>query len=186
MPYVIIFPTVLLALAAIFVGVKQEVQKSEKDMNEYHFVVRASKVFLWIGIVAALFFCALDILMMVLPGDTASLWIFVGFSLFAIAGVCLIVYFIRRELRVEGTQIIFTPVIGKKKTFTFGSITKVKRTSPTGPEEINAYSGKITFLSGEEIKVYSGKQKLFSASTFDRGYHVLVSRLQKEKIPFEY
>jgi hypothetical protein len=76
-------------------------------------------------------------------------------------------YCIKWELKIENDQIIYTPFFGKRKTFSIGSITKIK------------------LKNGQQIKAYDEKGKLFSVEFNCRGYNVLISRLKNEQIPFE-
>jgi hypothetical protein len=159
--YVIIAFLVLI----IFVAIRKEVKSAEKNMNENHFAVRQSKTVLWIGIICTVFFCALIVLMIMFPNDTAEWWVFLVFSLAAVWGLCIILYCVAWELRVEDNQITYSPFIGKKKSFPIDFITKIK-------------------FNGQQIKAYAANKKLFTVDSSCRGYNILVFRLKNEQIPF--
>jgi hypothetical protein len=151
----------------IFIIIKKEVKKSEKNMDEKYFLVRQSKVVLWIGIICALFFFSLIILMTIFPNDTAEWWIYPVFIVCSISGILMALYCIKWEIKIENDEIMYTPFFGKKKTFSIGSIKKIKS------------------KNGQQIKAYDEKGKLFSVESNCRGYNVLISRLKNEQIPFE-
>jgi len=75
--------------------------------------------------------------------------------------------FFRYELKIERNQITFTPLIGKKRSFTFDQITKVKIES-------------IQYGMGKAVNALNGKKRLFWTNSSHRGYNLLVSRLKKE------
>lgn len=152
----------------VFTFVKKANKKSEKNMDENNFVLRQPKIFIWIGVICAIFFCVLIVLMSVFPNDTAEWWVYLVFSFFVILGFFLIFYCVKWELRIEDNQIIYTPFIGKKIIFTIGNIKKAK------------------LKNGQKIIAYDDKnKKLFSVEYTCNGFNVLVSRLRREQISFE-
>jgi hypothetical protein len=151
----------------IFIIIKKEVKNSEKNMDEKYFLVRQSKIILWMGVICALFFFYLIILTIIFPDDTVEWWVYLAFTMFAISGILVTLHCIKWELKIENDKIIYTPFFGEKKIFPISSIKKVKS------------------KNRQQIKVYDEKGKLFSVESNCRGYNVLISRLKSEHIPFE-
>ena len=140
------------------------------DMDENHFVIRQPRVFLWIGVICVLFFCALIVLMVVFSNETTVWWVYLGFSFFVALGLFLMIYCITWELRIDDNQIEYCSFVGMKKVFTFQNVTRV---------ELKSMQNGM-----QQIKAYDGKEKLFATDSNCRGYNVLISRLKKEQIPF--
>jgi len=148
--------------------VKRANKKVEKSMDENNFVLREPKIYLWIGIICTVFFCGLIVLMCIFPNDTAEWWTYLVFALFGILGIYIIFYCVRWKLEIEGNQIIYTPFIGKKRSFIFSDIKKIK------------------LKNGQKIIAYGdNNKKLFAVEFTSNGFNILVSRLKKERIYFE-
>jgi len=148
--------------------VKKANKKAEKSMDENNFVIREPKIYLWIGIICAFFFCGLIVLMYIFPNDTAEWWTYLVFALFGMLGFYIIFYCVRWKLEIEGNRIIYTPFIGKKRLFTFDDIKKVK------------------LKNGQKIIAYGdNNKKLFAVEFTSKGFNILVPRLKKERIYFE-
>lgn len=161
-----------LVIAVVLVGINREGSKAEKGMDENNFVVRQSKIVMWIGIICALFFGVLIILMSAFPNDTAQWWVYLIFFLFVILGTVLAVHCMIWALKISGDEIRHTAIFKKEQSISFGDITKVK-------------IKRLQNNQMEEIKVYSHDKKVFSVESYCRGYHILIARLQKEGVAFE-
>ena len=151
----------------MFFFVMIENKRTEKKMDENHFTVRQSKIFLLVGILGTFFGCAMLILATLLL-DTVDLWIYGFFILYTIMCLYLFIYCISWKIRVDDDQIMYSPFIGIKKNFTISSITRVR-------------------MRYGKFKVYNGNKKLFSLESMANGHKVLAARLQKEEhIQFEF
>ena len=162
--YLIIFFVIMI----MFFFVMIENKRTEKKMDENHFTVRQSRIFLLVGVLGTLFGCAMLILMTLFPNGTADLWVYGVFIFYTIMCLFLFVYCISWKIRVDDDQIMYSPFIGIKKNFTISSITRVK-------------------IRYGELKVYNGNKKLFAVSSMANGHKVLAARLQREQhIQFEF
>jgi uncharacterized membrane protein YbhN (UPF0104 family) len=137
-------------------------------MDESSFVVRQPKIFLWIGIICAFLFCALIALMTIFPNETNKWWVYLIFLFFMLLGLFVTYSYVMWELRVEGNRIIYSPSIGKKKSLTIDRITKIKVDNDF-----------------QKIVAFNGNKRIFSVEFVYSGFNILVSYLEKEKIPFE-
>jgi NADH:ubiquinone oxidoreductase subunit 5 (subunit L)/multisubunit Na+/H+ antiporter MnhA subunit len=163
-----LFVIIPILVFLVFFFVKKANKKAEKSMDENNFVIREPKIYLWIGIICAVFFCGLFVLMCMFPNDTAEWWTYLVFSLFGISGICLVIYCVVWKLEIKDNQIIYTPFIGRKRSLIFDDIKKVK------------------LKNGQKIVAYGdNNKKLFAVEFTSNGFNILVSRLKKERIYFE-
>jgi len=164
----ILFIIIGILVFLVLTFVKRTNQKAEKSMDENNFVLRQPKIFFVIGVICAVFFCSLIVLMCIVSNDSAEWWVFLIFSSCAILGFYIIFYCVKWELKIEGNQIIYTPFIGKKNSF---AVSDIKKAKLKNEQKIIAYD--------------VNNKKLFAVEFTCNGFNVLVSRLKKEQIPFE-
>jgi len=93
----------------------------------------------------------------------------------ALMGPFLIILRGRWKLTIKGNQVTFTSYFGKKKTFTFSDITRVKH---------GVRSTRVGILNA--IDVYHEKKKLCYVADNCPGYQEFVQRLKDEKVPIEW
>ena len=162
--YLVVFVIILI----MFFFVMIENKRTEKKMDENHFTVRQSKIFLLVGILGTLVGCVMLVLVTLFPSGTADLWIYGIFIFYTIMCLYLFVYCLSWKIRVDDDQIMYSPFIGINKNFTISSITRVK-------------------VRYGELKVYSGNKKLFAVASMANGHKVIAARLQKEPhIQFDF
>jgi hypothetical protein len=167
MNYAVFVITPILAFLVLFF-VKKANKKAEKSMDENNFTLREPKIYLWIFAGCAVFFGGLFVFMCMFPNDTVEWWTYLVCSLFWISGICLVIYCVRWKLEIDNNQIIFTPFIGRKRSFTFDDIKKAK------------------LKNGQKIIAYGdNNKKLFAVEFTSKGFNILVARLKKERIYFE-
>ena len=163
----IMYFVIPLLVITVFFIVKKANKKAEKNMDENSFKVRQPMIFIWIGIICALFFSALLVYSLIFPDDTTDWVVYLIFSIFAVLGIFLTIYCIVWELRIEGDHIVYMPFVGIKRNYSLNSITRIK------------------LYNNQKVKAYAGEKKLFSVEPTSRGYNVLISRLKKEQIYFD-
>lgn len=78
-----------LSLLAIKVA-KENDAELVKNRKEEHVTIHYPVVYRWVGIICTAFFSCFMILMTVFPNDTAEPWVYVGFGLFVLLGLYLI------------------------------------------------------------------------------------------------
>lgn len=165
--YLIIFVVV----GIIFALIIKQAQRAEKNMDSNNFVIRQSKIIMWLGIVCIIFFGACLVLMSLFPNDTAVLWVYLVFIMFIIFGALLALFSIYWEIRVTGNEIRFSSIFSRGKTFTFADIHRVKLKNPTSPYQY--------------IIIYSRTKRLLRVESTSIGYNILVDRLKQEQITFK-
>jgi len=154
--------------------------KGDNSMSNVSFSVRKPRALILmpiiVGIIEGLFFCALIVLMLIYPNDTADLGVFFVFFAFIILGILLIIMgFCNRrwEVHIEGRQINYTPHIGNAKQFTFDSISRVQSIHHSG-----------LAIGIAEIKFYVGDKVVFAVESSSREFNTLLSHLNNENISF--
>ena len=140
-------------------------RKAEKDLSSDAFTVRPPKIVLWVGIIGVVFFVGVIVAMTLFPNDTATWQVYVGFSLFILLPLSLVLYGSKWRIIVNGQQITVVPLIRKPVTFFFADISNVKHVT-----------------SG--IKVYSGGKKMVSIENQCIGYATFLNRLMDEGIRY--
>jgi len=157
----------------IFFIAKKKAKKIEKEMNANDFIIRQPKASLILYIVVAslalLAFLG-TFLTVVEHKDIFIVLIFLPVYFF-VFGPFFIIIWIRWKMIIKDKQITYTSYFGKKKTFTFDYITKVKYGTQHGR------MGKIDY-----IKAYHEKKKLFYLSNFFPGFNILFQRLKDEGV----
>ena len=78
-----------LSLLAIKVA-KENDAELVKNRKEEHVTIHYPVVYRWVGIICTAFWLSFIILMTVFPNDTAEPWVYVGFGLFVLLGLYLI------------------------------------------------------------------------------------------------
>jgi len=171
-----LFPFLLIPmiLGAIFAAAKKDVAKAEKNMDENNFIMRQPKLFMWVGIVCMLVFGALIIYMSIFPNDTAEWWVFLGFFVFVLLGLLLVLVYIIWEIKIEGEN-IYCKFLLRRKNFSFSDITKVRIKNPNPQND-----------QYQQAILYAGTKKILTIESFCRGYSILIKRLKKENIHFIY
>lgn len=142
-------------------------KRAEKFMDENNFKVRQPIMFSLIGITGTIFFGGITIYIILFPNDTEEWWTYVIFSFFVIGCLFFSIFCLSWEIKVENEKIIFSPFVGIRRNYIINNITKVK------------------LYSNKKIKVYAGKNKLFSVEPTSKGYNVLISRFKREQITFD-
>ena len=153
---------------------------SQNKNSEGCFSVRKSRVIIFsaitVGILCSLFFCALIVIMLIYPNDTAVAGVFIGFGIFILLGlICIFIGFLLRrwEVRINGHDINYTPYIGKATQFTFDNISRVQSIPNSG------WAGGIA-----EVKFYAGDKIVFTIGSSSKGFTELLSHLNEENISF--
>jgi hypothetical protein len=164
---IIVYFIIPIIVWVIFLAAKKEVKTAEKSMDLEHFVITQSKLFLVVGIICAVFFLALLILMTIFPNDTAEWWVYLVFSLFVLLGLSLTFYCATWKIEIDENQIQYSPFPWVKRQFLFTDITKVKNQNQ------------------QQIKVYSADKIILKVDWNCRGFNVFKERLEKEQILFE-
>jgi len=162
--YIIIAAVILI----FYFFVKLEGKIAEKNMNENHFIVRQSILYLLAGVICTLFFSAITVWAILFPNDTAEWWVFLIFSLSIILGLYLLIYSIKWKIKIDDEHIVYTPFFGKKIDLTFKEITKVK------------------IQRNNKMEVYTSEKKVFSIEYNTKGYNILLSRFKTEQIPIDF
>ena len=149
-----------------------------RSMSNDSFSVRKPRILVYLpiitGMIGALFFCALTVVMLIYPNDTVdvgTIFIFVAFIL-----LCSFTVFVgfcnrRWEVRIDGRQINYTPHFGNAKQFTFDSISRIQSIHHSG-----------WAIGIAEIKIYVGDKVAFTVGSSSRGFNTLLSRLEEENI----
>ena len=153
---------------------------TKKKNSDNGFSVRKPGVLIYLsiisGIICSLFFCALTVLMLIYPNDTAGAGVFAIFITFILLGfLCIFIGFLLRrwEVHINGRDINYTPYIGKATHFTFNDISRVQSIPNSG------WAGGIA-----EVKFYVGDKIVFTIGSSSRGFTALLSHLNDENIVF--
>lgn len=161
-----------LAISLVVAAMNREVLKAEKHMDERCFIVRPPRTMIWLGLVCALFFGALIVLMTIFPNDTTDWWVYLIFSLFTLGGSAIIIFCIFWKLEIVENEFHYVPFLGQRKIFRFDEIKKCKVKHRGTPNE--------------SIRLYSETRKLMTIDMNYRGYNILIRRLQQAGIPFSW
>jgi hypothetical protein len=172
--------------AVIFSIAQKEARKAEKVMDANDFIIRQPKASLKVYIFVTVFFFVLYILSLLGLLDSGidelkeRWWVFLlAMSPFLVFGPFLTVFWYRWKIAVKGNQLTVSTFFGKKKTFTFDYITKVKYSSISRL----AKTGQI---NTEYIYAYHEKKKLFTVTSVCAGFQILASRLKDAGITLEW
>jgi len=161
-----------LGISLVVAAMNREVFKAEKHMDERHFTVRQPRTMIWLGLVCTLFFGALIVLMTVFPNDTVDAWAYLIFSLFTLGGSVIIIFCTFWKLEIIENELRHVPLFGRRKTFRFDEIEKIRMKHRNTPNE--------------GIRLYSETRKLATIEMNCRGYNVLIRRLQQAGILFSW
>ena len=144
-------------------------KKAEKKFDENNFVLRPPKLLLFIGIIGVLFFGGLMLISVLHPDpeERFEFLVYIVLFIFFILSLYIVLYCFLWKLCIENEQIIYYPVFGQNRYFTFKCITKVK------------------IKNNQVLKAYSGEEKLFSVYHTTVGFDILISRFKNEGIRFE-
>ena len=168
--YDILYIIVPIVVGIVIYVIKKSAGKKNKEMDICSFTISQGKVVTWIGIIGAMVFLALIVLMTIFPNDTAALWVYIVFSAFILLGVYIAVYSVSWEVNVTGNEIRLRALFKKTKTFTFDQIKTVKvRTHPN-------------YGNQTKLVLYSDTEKLMYVESHCIGYDLFLTRLQNEGI----
>jgi len=158
----------------LFAIISKKVAKTEKNMDKNDFVISQSKMIMWVGIVCFLFFSTLIVFMSIYSNDTAVLWVYLTFILFALGGAAMALFCIGWKVKIIGNKIQYKSFFKHKKTFTFDDIRYIKIKHSAFP-----YQTTITTT----IILYSkGMKKLLTVESNCVGYNIFVERLKQKGI----
>lgn len=106
-----IISPILISLSLSFVYSK--IYKSNgasliQNINNKHIVIRLPKAYFGIGSLGIVVFSAAIVLMTLYPNDSASWWVYFGFSLFVLLGVFLIAYTLIWKIDIFRCEDYFT------------------------------------------------------------------------------
>ena len=153
---------------------------SEKNISVKCFSVKKPKSIILlsiiVGIFGGLFSGTIIALMIAFPNDTTTFWVFflfICFTLFSFSLVFIGFIFKRWEIKINGRQIKYTPLIGDEKQFTFDSFSKVQSISHPG-----------WAVGIAEIKFYIGEKNVFTVGSSFRGFTMLLSHLNNNNVSF--
>jgi len=153
----------------------------EDIIDPNNFTIRQPLYALVIYIVISIFFLLLYVFTLIGAADGGEnikeVWwfYFLCMSPFILFGPFLILLRGRWKIIIKGKQITSTSYFGRKKTFTFSDITRVKH---------GVRSTKIGIINA--IDAYHEKKKLFYAADNCPGYQVLIQRLKDEGVNIEW
>jgi len=166
---------VLIAIRIISKIEKDEVKKSEQDMDKENFTLRRTKASLWVGILCSVLFGGFLIASLIYPLITSDSriewWICIGFAVFMSLGIFILLEYFNWQVKIEGNNIFYSNFLRKKYIYKIDQITKVKF---------------ICDISGEKVTVFMGNNKLFSVNISCIGYNLFIACLnRKESIIYE-
>ena len=151
---------IIIVVTIFFRLARKEAQKEAFRADRMHFIVRTPKLYKVVGIVdAALFGTALVFSSFTAGDDPAYPFFTSVFACLFLLGIFIIFYSIRCRIIVEGSTITVTPLFKKETTFSVKKITHIKADVNLG------------------VRVYSGKEKLFTMDSFSIGSGMFVEYL---------
>lgn len=169
----LVFLLIPVMTGVIIAGVKKEVFKPEKNIDERKFIVYQPTIMIWIGVITALFFGIGVVAMAIFPifPDTTNWWIawvvYFLFFAFTLFGIFLSLYCIFWEIRVDGNEIYFQSFLRRTKTFTFSDIKTV---------DLKTWDN----VQHQQMILYSETKKLLCMESSCKGYGMFVTRLTQE------
>jgi hypothetical protein len=161
------FLVVLIFFLLIFLfsfAANKMARRAEKNMDPNHFSIRQPVLYLFPGCLFVLFSGLVFVFTLLYsPNIKAELLEQAPiFSIITFLGIFFILLRLRWKITVDLNQIVYTPVIGRKRSCSFTDITSV-----------NNYS-----IFSTVIIARSGRKKMFRANSGCSGYNILVSRLK--------
>jgi len=73
-----------------YVVAKSNKKEAQENADKKHIVVHLPKIYFWVGLICALFFAAVFVLMLLFPNDTAEVWVGLIFWVFILLGLFLV------------------------------------------------------------------------------------------------
>ncbi|MCL1919199.1 MAG: hypothetical protein FWG14_13065 [Peptococcaceae bacterium] len=160
----IIFSLASILFYIMITSRERESKRKEQRMSEDDFIVTVPGFIKWPGIICGVLSCVgfgfFIIIMTLFPNGTATWWVYTMFSLFVLLGVFLTVFLARWKIKIKGENIYVSSIL-TNKVFAFSDITSLK-------------------FSQKEVKAYSGKIRIFSASCYYIGYEMLIKKLKSK------
>ena len=151
---------IIIVVTILFRQTRKEAQKIASRTDRMYFVVCAPKMYKIVGIIdAGLFGTALVFSSFTAADDPAYPFFTSVFAGFFLLGLFIIFYSVRCRVIVEGSTITVTPLFKKEITLSVKKITHIKADVNRG------------------IRVFSGKEKLFTIDSFAIGSGMFVEYL---------
>ena len=115
------------AAGAFLSGVEKSNAKEKiRNLGKKHIIIRLPKACLWVGCIDIAFFGACMFIMTFFPNDTQSVWVWIGFAVFVLLGICMVSealiwkidvfrdknYFICRTLPYKHHKILYGDCVG--------------------------------------------------------------------------
>lgn len=164
--YIAIIPFVVTLLLPIAVTYMQKKAKdSSYKLNEENFTIQASKSFSIVLMSMTIFLVISILLLNVFDSVSTAANVVLCFVVIGMSCGCLQSF--RQKIRISGDQIIYTPIVGKTKRYSFSDITEVKK---------EYYSRGLILYS-----VYDDK-RIFKFSNQSKGYFTLLELFNKKNI----
>ena len=138
--------------------------KMESTQKKKAFIVKQRKANIVIGVVGLLFFGVCLILVVFSPDETVSSIVYIGFSGFTILCAYLVIDALRWRLTVTGDTISVRRVVGKEKSYSIKSITRVN-------------------IKKMNIVICIDKKRIAKVAVGCSHFPILSARLNAEEIP---
>ncbi len=163
--YAIIPFIVTLLLPIVYVQTQKKAKDKSDKLNKKNFIMRASKSFSILLMMMTFFLLISIILLNIFDNLEIAANIFLDLIVILMAIGCI--QSLRQKIVVKGNIIIYTPIIGKTKKYSFNDIKKLK---------IVHYSRGLTLYN-----IYTDK-KIFKFSNQAIGYILLLDLLKENNI----
>jgi len=163
-------PTLSAFLTALTLGLlaikiaKENDAELIRNLKEEHITIHYSAVYRWVGFVCTGFFLCFIILMTIFPNDSVVPWTYVGFSLFVLLGLYLILesYLWKIHIYKKEDYYDFTSSFGTKYQIFYADI--------------------LNYKVGENLIKIKTKQNVFYIDTKALNLEYLLQMLKKNKV----
>lgn len=166
MIYFIVPFCVAITLPLVIHLINRSIRKKESKMNENDFIVRVSEAGVVICILGTILFCTLVSLLNFF--DALNLLKNIIISPLYIIFILAWLEIVRKKIIIKGDKILFYPMLGRIKKYSFDDIIKIFVISYT--------NGTIIY------KIMGREKKLFSFANTSVGHNLFISSAKKKGI----